>query len=107
MEPSLLPSPLGWQSKTEPKHRLQKHRDDVGCGPVVDAAGRRRGSGQLASEAGPVVVDGSSVTIDGESIVDDPISQPMLFTDPATGETIIVVFELPPQLSALTLSGFR
>ena len=42
-----------------------------------------------------VAIDGNDVTVEGESVVDDPIGQPMVFTDPATGETIIVVFDMP------------
>jgi murein DD-endopeptidase MepM/ murein hydrolase activator NlpD len=64
-------------------------------GPPVDDAISMVESISSSAPGGSVVVDSDDVTVDGESVSDDPISQPMAFTDPATGETIIVVFELP------------
>jgi hypothetical protein len=65
------------------------------AGPIVDAPSVAEAVAPTPT-TGTVVVDEGHVTVDGERVVHDPISQPMMFTDPATGETIIVVFELPP-----------
>ncbi len=78
------------------------------AGPFVDDAPATLESILAAPPGGALLVDGNDVTFDGESVIDDPISQPMAFTDPATGETIIVVFELPPpRPDLITTSGIR
>ena len=101
--PSLLPLASRMTSKLPPVDPAAVSD----AGPLVDAATATFAGILTLPGSSPVAVDGSGLTVDGESIVDDPIGQPMAFTDPATGEAIIVVFDLPPQVSALTMSGFR